>query len=679
MAAKKNVLKDISVTAAANPVAYNGLIDIAHPDTGVSGWITSPQAMESLPMEVMLEGVLLHQFVALRNDRDESGAAAAETRFEFALSSQNLGFVADPASDFASGKLSIRVASSDFRVPCSDALAWAAASPEDTAVVEIVRNHDLFDHLGHLKANSSSLLSYPLRPRPDQHGGFIEALCSDDQAAGLYWFIGWKYASDVIDTSAILVDDKKFSASFSIASFPREDLPAGAHGIIGVIRTEWRPREESRPIIYFGNEAEQNLRCVSELRTLSKSDFLTQLQWARQRAPKNNWADLFALITEQGSWVLNSGNRPDVHLAVDRVIVLDGCGCFVTGWALSFVHPVVSFALKFGSEVLAVDPESLRFTERTDLAQAFPGAQHIQSRAGFLCFFEGNLDMRLTDNPQIKAILENGQSVVFPIEIRQVRRLGYSEPIETLEQFYPSIQNMHFFGKIADSIRENYRRMASEVTIHKLAERDACLVIACPDNTMDTHLILDQVLRKVPQHLPADWGIVLAVGPKVSQGWLPSMMTASDSELLDRLSIVVCSKPTAIVQCLPQVLALVGAQRFAVVGDGVLTDEGWAGMKALGDVEDLVFLEAVDPHGDRKLEQIAASFAWNTASFKAAGAKLPVLIDEQLCRDDFRTAQSSSVAGATNLLRRLMPSRMASLINTDARKRNAAEIQSHRI
>lgn len=676
MAAKKNVLKDVSVIETMDPIVYDGLIDVARADVGVSGWITSTQSLESLALEVMLEGVLLHEFFALRSERGEGAETAGHTRFEFALSPQNLGLAADPASDFLSGKLVIRVAASDFQVPCSDALVPAETSQEDVALDDVVRNHDLFDHLGHLKANSSSLLSYPLRPRPDQHGGFIEALCSDDQAAGLYWFIGWKYASDVIDTSAILVDDKKFSASFSIASFPREDLPAGAHGVIGVIRTEWRPRRESRPIIYFGNEAEQNLRCVSELRTLSKSDFLTQLQWARQRAPKNNWADLFALITEQGSWVLNSGNRPDLHLAVDRVIVLDGCGCFVTGWALSFVHPVVSFALKFGSEVLTVDPESLRFTERSDLASAFPGAQHIQSRAGFLCFFEGNLDMRLTENPQIKAILENGQSVVFPIEIKQVRRLGYSEPIETLEHFYPSIQNMHFFGKVADSVRTNYRRMASELVVQKLVKREACLIIACPDNHMDTHLILDQVLRSASVHLSNDWGIVLAIGPKVGQGWLPSMITASDDDLLDRLSIVVCNKPAAIMQCLPDILTMVDADRFVVIGgDSILTDAGWEAMQALdqSDLDKLVVLEAVDPHGERALEQSAASFAWNVESFKAAEARLPVLIDEQLRRDDFLTPPSSSIADATNLLRRLMPSRMASLINTDARKRNAAE------
>lgn len=677
MAPKKNtVLKDTSV--AERPIqssSYDGLIAAVGAEAGISGWVTNSEPTESLSLELIHDGVVVREFGAVRSSRAEIAGSPDEAFFEFALAQQELGAFGDFSSDILSGTLSIRVAGTGFQLPCADdAKIVEQPADEDFVTLEIVRNHDLFDHLGHLKARCESLLSLPLRPRPEHRGGYIEAICFDDQVSGLYWFIGWKYASDVIDTSAVVVDEKKFSAAFSIASFPRQDLPAGAHGIIGVIRSEWRPKKDSRPIVYYGDDADHNLRCVSELRKLSKGEFLSQLHWARQCAPKNNWADLFALFDEQGSWVANAATRPDVHLAVDRLVVLDGCGCFVTGWALSFVHPVATFALKFGSEVLAAEAESLRFIERSDLAQAFPGAQHIQSRAGFLCFFEGNLDMRLSEAPQIKAILENGRSVVFPVDITQVRRLGYSEPIETLEQFYPSIQHMDFFGKVASSVRENHRRQASVTTVHQLAECESCVIIACSDNVQDTHLVLDDVLRNAAAHLPEGWGIVLAVGSKVAQGLLLSMIASGDHDLRRRLSIVSCPKPASISLCLPEILRITGADRFVVVGgDSILTDAGWAAMKELdrSDLNDLVVLEAVDPN-DGKPTESAASFAWNADSFKAWAQNMPVLLDEQFARGDLAGVSGGTVPGATNLLRRLMPSRVASLLNVDARKRHAA-------
>jgi hypothetical protein len=650
--------------------AYRGAIDGFHPDLGLSGWVINRNDPTAPIRLVLVVGdVVVLEFVTSTR-RPGTNSAEKRGAFQefliepavFSRLSQLLKLL--PKLDF-----SIKIFSTSFALPRPETL------PRLSSIVASCEYHrdvqhtfDLYDHLATIQSTSAPLLRIPLRPRDDNCKGFIEALCTDDQAAGLIWIVGWTSRA-IHDEPAVVVDGKKFGAAFSVIFFPRDDLPPGAEGFVGVLRTAWRPHFSSKPIIYFGEEAQFYLLGIPELRQIPKNEFLHHFEKAESSKRHAKLSDFKALLYGPNSWVPNSAACEHVKAAVDRLILVPECGCFAVGWVLSYVHVVQGIALKLGDTILEMDPASLRLTARTDLASTFVDAKHLSGRAGFCCFFPGRPDSRLLEAPVMKLRFGEGEALVSPIEMTKVRMLGRSEQMDFLLSLYPSIQHEFFFPSLCAAICNLQLKNSEQIQPHFIEMRKRQAIFVLPSNQTDSRLCLESIFRNAFDFLPEDCGIVLLMGRSQQEGAILSLAKALGESVGRATSVVACNDTYASVLCLRDVLMATGAERFLFVPDNCyLSEQGWRAVSDTLSNEQpgLVSFELIDPYFSREITDELACFAWTRQDFYTWSLRMPVLLEERFLKDDMPMSARMVPKGAF-ILAYKYPSRMAQLVNAYTR------------
>ena len=661
-------------------VQFRGCIDGFDPDFGISGWaidLAAPQTPVTL--QFIVDGTVVREcstsgarpdIAALFPQHDVAPAFQISASTILALG--NL-LRLRPQLDF-----SFRVASTPYILPrvseYPDLGSIVDRCYEATRAIE--RHFDLYSHLMQVRALAAPIARLPLRKLEDYRKGFIEALCMDDQSSGLLWFVGWTSEPNIFDEPAVIVDMRKYTAAFSIVRYARDDLPPGASGMIGVILSDWRPIPGSASAgsaltLYFGSEGKSHLLGVPNLPMVNKNVIVNQLKMSQNHAVGRLF-DLLALLQGSPSWLPNAGAHEDVRSAVDRLLILPGFGCFLVGWILSYVHEVQSFILKLGDVILPVNPSSVRFFNRPDLASAFPDAAYLCAQAGFCCFFPGDPDIRLLEQPLVKVLLNDGGVVVFRVETGKIRRLGYSESFDSLISLYPALDRESFYPALKQSIRALYHAKMSELTPYRIAKAPRALVVALPDDSHDCRFIFADIFHNASRFLPSDCGIAIIGSAAQRHGEIVELFEELDKNLAQPCSLVFCEDTISAIYIISEMLLLMGTDQFIFIETNhFLTTIGWESAKDVlqSPPGDPIFFGVVDPDTLNEPVVSGSCLAWNRWSLSAWAEYMPLLIEAPFAASDFPKQKSSPeiIRGAAYLSKSKPISRIAALLNRSAR------------
>jgi hypothetical protein len=618
-------------------IPYFGCVD-GFSAQGLSGWVLNTAAPHTpLALELLVDGMAIPGATIATTPRPDLAAF-------FPAHVETAGFRLTPGSwekfktliairpqaDFA-----IKITGTNFILPRSAvvpslaAITAAAAPPPRTRL-------DLLSRLTQLAQRATPLAA---NPAPDERKGLIEAICLDDIAARLCWFLGWTTEAHLHNEPAVILDGQKLPAAFAIATYPRADIPAGGVGFAGVLLSDWRPQEGAELTVCFGPAGGAHLRGVAGLKRISKAGFAAHIKTASAANPAGAWPELTALLHGPQSWL--PAPRPDLHVAVDKLLALPGFGCFVTGWALSRLQQVQGFALKIGKTILPMDESSLYFRPRPDLHALFPESAPLLARAGFCCFFPAESAPDLSGEVLLKLFLEDGANVV-PVQPSHLFRLGRAAPLETLLHLYPAIETEAFFPALAQFIRDDLSTPPI-LTPYKITPSPTTMIFTLAADRADGLLALEDIQHHARTHIPADCALTIIAGASQPHGEIIQML-----ESLPRTtSLVFVQNPETSFRALPELLLLLNAETFIFVPAGhFLSETGWnqaAACLAPGN-QGLTIFGIHDPETLEEMKSSAGCFAWSWAAFSAWSLHMPVRLGALPQRQDVPASPAPQLA-----------------------------------
>jgi hypothetical protein len=658
-------------TDTFDDLTYLGCVDDFDIGFGICGWVVDSASLGGpVAVELLVGGVVILDCAITRYARNDLTMFLPEH-------SQSAGFMINlpnwerfrtllavrPEADFH-----IRIVGTNFLLP------RGPSRPNLQAILERCgreraaadQGFDLFTHLSQLASPGGGTLKAQLQPDDATRKGLIEAICLDDQDSKLCWLIGWTTDKTLRDERAVLVDGQRLPAAFSIITYPRADVPGGG-GFVGVMVSDWRPRPDSEPVIWFGPEGRAHLRSVHGLRRISKTAFIEHFNLVRESAPAGRWADFVTLMHGAHSWFPAADHRGDVRASIDRFFILPGFGCFVSGWVLSDVLEVQGFAVKLGDTALPMQKSSLYFRPRPDLLQGFPDRASLMDRAGFCCFFPGAIDLGAVEKPLLKVFLEPKGSTVHPVDPQKLRRLGHSESIDALLILYPSIESEPFFPDLVAFIRQEHRRRAGELSVVQAAPASRLMVFALSDDRPDFVLALEEIRYNAARYLPADCGIAIIVGANQPHGEVMALFKCLDPATQRRCSLFLVRDTDAAMLALQDVLMLAGAEDFVFIpARHYLSAGGWdaaAMLMRLG-VDGLTIFGTYNPETMDENQTAAGCFAWSWAGYSKWLMSWPASINALPRRAEFPAAETAGIVDyAAYFSKSVRASRMDLLVN----------------
>jgi hypothetical protein len=244
--------------------------------------------------------------------------------------------------------------------------------------------------------------------------------------------------SGVVDCPVVVVDRQKSIAGLAYSLYERSDLPSEACGFVGVLYTNWRPTSGAEAFLYFGEHGRSYVRTLANLQVSQMADFSNNLLQRLKKCHTGHAAALSKLVVRSDSWTITGKDIDFPALAsLEQVVALPGFGALVSGWALSPLKEIETFALRIGSVILACDRQSLYFKARPDLAGVFPGNDRLLPTAGFVAAFRGYLPADDLRSPVLKVIYHDGTSTNHPTPVDALRRLGKSVDFSAATDLMP--------------------------------------------------------------------------------------------------------------------------------------------------------------------------------------------------------------------------------------------------
>jgi len=651
--------------APAGDIPYFGCVDGFDDAGGISGWVVNAAAPHlAVALELLVDGIAIPGAAIARLPRDDL-AVFFPAQFETAGFRLNLGrwdrFCAltslRPQADFI-----VKIAGTNFMLPRTAALPGLARIV--AAAVKPERNPlDLFSRLSQLAQLAAKL---PAEPAENARKGLIEAICLDDIDSRLCWFLGWTTEVQLYNEPATVLDGQKLPGAFAVATYPRDDVPAGGVGFAGVLLSDWRPHAGSELAICFGPGGQSHLRGVAGLNRITKTAFAAHIKAVAGEAAGGDlsahWTALVALLHGPQSWLPEPAARADLQVSVDRLLVLPGFGCFATGWALSALQAVRGFALKIGRTVLSMEETSLYFRPRPDLMTLFPDSAHLLNHAGFCCFFPADEALDLTGQVLLKVTLEQG-AAVHQVEPRHQCRLGHSAPLDALLQFYPAIETEPFFPGLAKFIRDESRAAGPGLTMFKITPARSAMIVALSEDRHDCLLALAEIRYYAGTHLPPDCAVTIIAGASQPHGEIIQML-----EGLPACNLVFTQNPEAALRVLPELLLLLKAEQFIFVPSRhYLSESGWrdAAASVAPGHDRLTFFGIYDPETLEELNASGACFAWSWPGFARWSLNMPIRLNSMPKRQDFPAEPSPIVAARGAFISKSVRlSRLDSLLET---------------
>lgn len=713
MTAPRVLSADLS---AEDQVRFRGFLDSGDPGAGFNGWVVdtgNPQ--QTVSVELCAGGAVLAKKRANVQREDIRLLGRGWSRVGFHFSAEDVRALVVDRAVPADARLWVRVAGTGFALrfgkpvaspadflaldlsgAAADAPAGPAAAPPEPGAAApgnppeplsaAAAARDLPAALEAMSARAADLLRLPLTPSSERIAGYIE--CVSWEREGLAWVFGWARSQLPLHAPAVVADGAKYPSALAVATYARDDLPKGAHGVAGLLKTNWRPGGRAgTPLLFVGEAAEACIPLVEKPRFYTAAECAERLEALRPGLGGPFAKPLLRSFGAAGNWAPDNGRLSGaaVEACADKVLVLPGFGCLVEGWALSPLREVRGFMLRVGDSVLEAEPRSTGRKPRPDLAAAAPSGERMAESAGFVAAFTGEVEGEDHGEIVLKVLCEGGVSTNHKVDPASIRVLGASASFEEVLRIFPSVRAESFFPELARRMSEETRRAVSRPVAFEVNAAEGALAVAVPDDRSDMALLFSE----------------LAFAAQRRGGRLPPVVAlaragrhrADALALFDDLrralspssSLFFVPDPAYAIHLLDGVLGRVGASRFAFVAPGVFpTDAGWDLLldRLEGRGEGLVFLP-VEGIADGSAPAAEAAppaecFAWDRPAFAAWAARTPVFLggtgSRMLALPAEARAASAGVLAKRG--RRAPPSVLAAWVNGHLSE-NRAEAPPH--
>jgi hypothetical protein len=663
----REVLLSSDVKSDAVPL-FRGYLDWFHHDRGLEGWAISLLAPEQpLEVELVIGSTVIARRMTTQYRADISELLQKEVFPGFCFEPNWFEGFKNYFSVHGDSGIKIRISGTDFY------LASASEGPTLGSVFQQMEEHvhrtdsgfSLTARLSDLSSSANELVSQPLRPIDDCLLGYIEAIAVDD--SNFVWFIGWMKENSIVDHAAVIVDRQKITAGMTFSHYAREDVGAGAYGVIGALLTDWRPSSNSEPIVYFGPNGKYHLRSVAPLRVISVPEFVRHVTEVNKLSMNNSSKILLEFISS--AVPVADGYDLSVRAAIDKVLILPAFGVFVSGWVTSSLLKVRSFAVRFGKLTLECDSQSLYFKQRPDLLESFPGDFNSISRAGFCFVCRGNIPITDLKEPILKVFFEDGSSRNYPVSASVINRLGHSISLDSILELYPSLEEEPFFPKLVSAFCSELSKASRQISPHQVRLSSHAIIVIVPEERHDCFLLFENLRRGAASFLGSGCGVVLVVGTDQSHGELLSLFAGLSRSLQNPCSLFFIEKPECGLYALPEILMLTHVQRFGFLADGkFLTKQGWQGIEEKIYETDncLTFLEIIDPAQEVLSGKCSsAAFVWSSERFSSWLVQAPIVLGEHIAAQYFPHGERPLVflEKAVHFSRMPVSSRLISAIN----------------
>ncbi|MCW8086138.1 hypothetical protein [Sabulicella glaciei] len=554
-----------------------GHLDVVDWKHGIRGWAVDLGAPSNpVRLELLAGQECVARVVTSRSRPDVVSAAGVAAEPGFAFGADELRELPALALEQPEARLSVRVD--------GEALLLRAAQPMPT-LREFLKDHieeqnalrlerllenDLEAALAHLQNEVRPLAGQELLAKPDGMSGFIEAVSTE--TAGLLPFFGWIRGAGRTAIPGLLVDRGHHPSAVAFASFPRADLPDGAHGVIGVIKTDWQPQDPNDvALLHFGEGASLHLRTNLPLAKLRNEEWLECFDRHRPRLTGPLVSKLRRLVSVH-SWAPGNAAKSGVPMeqSVDRIVALPGFGVFVEGWVLSPTRRPEALMLRLGARILRSDPLSTFFKPRPDVARVIPGSARLADAAGFVAAFRGDIGPEDLKRPILKFIFEDGAATNHELDARTLFVLGHAAKLEDLRHLYRDPTSEDFFPDLVRALAEAERPRLREMTPVKVAPAPRALIVALPDDASEIHLAFSELTAMARRkRLP---GVAV-----IAQSGAHRALAMSLFKSLDRRGAAACSlflvpRAENAAYVLPEVIKRVNCAHLAFLGPGLHPD-----------------------------------------------------------------------------------------------------------
>ncbi len=665
----------------AAAAAHSGFVDLFDSRQGVRGWaVNMGTPMEPVRLQLCIGQQVVAETLASGEREDISAKLGRPAVAGFTFGVDVLltipDFLADPEE-----RLSVRVAATGEHLPseakpltAADILAQLkadAAPPERRSL-----SADMETMLDELQAGAAVMLDQALRPLPEGIQGYIETLAVD--TAGHVWFMGWMRRGHLQEFGGVILDRRKYPAAVAVMSYARDDLPAEACGVIGLIASPWRPSSATAELsLFFGGGGRFHLRAHKPLRMVTSGELVSEYEGIRERCLGDGRVTVLQrMLTAMENWLpsRSAGQWYATETSIDRVLLVPGLGCLVEGWAISPIKRIEGLRLRVGGAVMTAHPESLYWKPRADLLGAFPGSEHMIRRAGFVGLFTGRIEPEDFADPVLKVTFQGGASANWTVASRVFRRLGHSATVEDALLFFPALQDEAFFPAFAEAAIRAEREAMNPLVAITVARSRRTIVLVLPEDRCDLFLVFESLA----QHCRAGGtleGLAFVASAQSNRSdalWLfREFQAAFGAPRGIACSLLVIDDAAQAFDLLGDILRELGTSRFLFIAAGVMpTAAGWAlAAPALApDASDLVFFGVQSGEsGGADDEQAVSSrcFAWSTGHFARWALGAPSFMGGFYLDNTLRCAGGAQTVhhAAAICTRAPTPTRIAEAVN----------------
>ena len=659
MQASHSLSADLSNPNASFKI--RGFLDVGDPREGLTGWavdISDPK--RSLSIELCADSLVIATTKADRQRQDIRipGSNWSQVGFHFApydIRALIIGRDLPPDA-----RLWVRVAGTDFPLksnkPISSPVEFLAAAskriddnqgsapgplkfqmqslPQRTGLdlSASAAARDLPSALQALAARAAAMLRLPLTPSSEKMAGHIECLSWDQD--GLVWVFGWMKRRLPLHAPLVIADGAKYPSSFLVATHERDDLPKDAIGIVGLLRTDWRPSYRgSDPLLFVGSDAEACLTLLEKPTLFTTKECADRIEALKPGLSGPFAKPLLQMFGSDTNWAPDSARITDagIQAAADKVLILPGFGCLVEGWALSPLHAIERFMLKIGKSVLMSERSSVSHKPRPDLSSCASNVHGMVEAAGFTAAFPGQVDEHNTGDVMLKVVCEGGLSTNHAVSVDAIRVLGGSAPFEEVLQYFPSVRAELFFPELARCMSEGMRRRMSQPVGFDVRTAESVLVVAVPDDGSDMALLFSELSLIALRRGRFPPVAVLARAGRHRSAVL-SLFSDLRRTVSAASSLFFVHDPAYAVYAVDEVLQTIGADRFAFLGPSIFpTDAGWDALldRLERGGDDVVFL-ATEGLADGSVPVASAAraecFVWRRRALAEWMAQTPVFL-----------------------------------------------------
>jgi hypothetical protein len=568
-------MNDMAASVAEERIVIEGLVEMLDERTGVAGWaIDRADPTRPITLALWVNDVRVATTETGIERPDVCEALGADGRPGFRFPPETGEMILAAARDGSSGALTVRVDD----MPSTPSLPGASRTLDrvrlDLTRAEIATSEALNDLLAIHARTARRLLEEPLPPLPGQGSGFVEAIAPDED--GNVWVTGWIADDGVLDRPITILDDARHAAGGAFAVIPRDDLPQGYVGFVGVLQTNWRPGSTIPPSLVMADIADCLIEPLRPTPVRTNADMapLVAHNLAIGEGPYRNL--LRDMFYAEPRWTVGVEQPSADRLQIDEFIILPGFGAFVSGWALSPSKDLENFEVKAGGRVFSADPRSICRHERPDLAGVYPNLADMSEAAGFIVAFRGSFEDVRADELIVKVTWNDRSSTNDRVVPTMVRVIGRTAPIDAVYRFYPEIEREHFFADFARCAAVDARAQAREVRGYAAEPAAHVLILAVPTTSSDLFLLYDTILRHAAA-LPPDWGIALLGEADRLRPLLVSLFADIVRTTGRPCSLFFTRRGRPTSEAIDAILQAIGASRFAYVDAHVaLLPCGWA-------------------------------------------------------------------------------------------------------